>query len=374
MLEAEEKIEEAIRVRKAVDRDQRQRRTWILASTASYGVDVLFLVLFSNVGTISAQVPLTYGLIAAAITGGAYLATARGWNLKMPDPNLTEPLSQIALLMQLAVVAVAPQIGFLYLANLFTVFGFAMLWLTLQESVLIWSFGVVGVGTLFVIVGDRIGVPMASPAERWLVWGYFSLILGRCLLISVVSGDMRARLGESRRRLADSLNQVQQLASHDELTRVLNRRALVSSLERERERAERSGTVFSIGMMDLDHFKSVNDTYGHGVGDAVLREFAAAVSAAMRVTDVFGRYGGEEFLIILVGSEPAAALDAMERIRTAVAARDWNAIAPGLTQTLSAGVASFRKGGTIEQMLHGADQAMYEAKRAGRNRIEVSTL
>jgi diguanylate cyclase (GGDEF)-like protein len=146
----------------------------------------------------------------------------------------------------------------------------------------------------------------------------------------------------------------------------------MASLDRERARAERSGVPFAIGMMDLDHFKAVNDAHGHGVGDEVLRGFAATVHATMRVTDVFGRYGGEEFLIVLVGTELPAALEALERIRIALQARDWGGVAPGLAQTVSAGVASFRKGETVEDLLHRADQALYEAKRAGRNRVVAS--
>jgi len=104
----------------------------------------------------------------------------------------------------------------------------------------------------------------------------------------------------------------------------------------------------------------------------VLREFANIVHATMRTTDVFGRYGGEEFLIILVGTELPAALEALERIRAAVQSHDWNAIAPGLTLTVSAGVAHFRKGQSIEQLLHDADQALYQAKGGGRNRVIAS--
>ena len=92
----------------------------------------------------------------------------------------------------------------------------------------------------------------------------------------------------------------------------------------------------------------------------------------MRATDVFGRYGGEEFLLVLVGTTTAAALEAVERIRTAVASRDWRPIVPGAPVTMSAGIAGFRKGETMAQLLHRADQALYEAKHAGRNRTNVS--
>jgi diguanylate cyclase (GGDEF)-like protein len=372
MLEAQAELDQELRVGGTQYRARRQRIRWISATAASYGVDTLFLALFAVVGTIPLKLPLYYGLAAAVVCGFAYLSFARGWNLRYRDPNLTEPLILVAILLQLGVALAAPQVGFPFLANLFTVFAFGMLWLSLREAVAVWSLGVFGAAVVFYAVGDRIAAPTSSHFEVFLTWLYFSLILGRCLLVSVAANETRARLAESRRQLADTLEQVQRLASRDELTHALNRRSLIAALERERSRAERSGTPFCIAMIDLDRFKTVNDTYGHAAGDAVLRAFSAAVHDTMRATDVFGRYGGEEFLLILVGTTTAAALEAVERIRVAVASRDWRPIVPDTPVTMSAGIAGFRKGDTVEQLLHRADQGLYRAKHAGRNCTVVS--
>jgi diguanylate cyclase (GGDEF)-like protein len=357
-----------------VARDQRRRLTWIAATTASYAVDTLFLALFAAAGTIAVAVPALYGIAAAAIGGATYALTASGVNLKARDPSLVEPLVILGIAMQLGVVMAAPQIAFPFLANLFTVFAFAMIWLPLRESVVVWSLGVAAMAVVFLAVGGRIGVPSSSGAELVLVWSYFSVVLARSLLLSVNANEMRNRLAESRRRLAASLEQVRQLASHDDLTGVLNRRALMAALERERVRAERSGAALSIAIMDLDHFKQVNDRHGHAAGDAVLRRFSETVNEAMRATDIFGRYGGEEFLLILVGATAPLAAEAMDRINAAVARIDWSAISPDLSVTLSAGIASYGKGQTVEHMLRRADLALYDAKDAGRNRIMVSKL
>jgi diguanylate cyclase (GGDEF)-like protein len=372
MLAAEEKLDRALREADADRRAQRLRIRWIYATAASYATDTLFLALFAAVGTIPWEIGLAYALAAAAVCVVAWHAYARGWNLRFRDPNLTAPLILFAIALQLGVAVAAPQVAFPFLANLFTVFSFGMLWLPVAEAMGIWTIGVFGAGIVFYLVGARFGAPTGSGAEVALAWLYFSLILGRSLLVSVAATETRARLAESRRQLAYTLDQVQRLASHDELTGSLNRRALMASLDRERARAERSGVAFSIGMMDLDHFKAVNDAHGHGVGDEVLRGFASTVHETMRATDVFGRYGGEEFLIVLVGTELPAALEALERIRLSLQARDWRGVAPGLVQTVSAGIASFRKGETVEQLLHRADQALYEAKRTGRNRVVPS--
>jgi diguanylate cyclase (GGDEF)-like protein len=372
VIEAEVKLEAAIRERNSRKRDQRQRLFWLGMTAASYAVNTLFLALFAVAGTISGIVAPVYAAAASAICAGTYAVTASGWNLKLRDPSLVEPLTILGVAMQLGIVLAAPQVAFPFLANLFTVFSFSMIWLSLRDSLVVWSLSIAGTAIVFYEVHGRIGFPTSSAFELTLVWLYFSLILARCLLLSVTANEMRARLANSRRKLAASLEQVQQLASEDELTGTLNRRSLMAALEREHSRAERSGASFSIAMIDLDHFKRVNDAHGHTAGDEVLRALAATVHDTMRTTDVFGRYGGDEFLMILVDDAPALALKVMERIGATVASKNWSSIAPDLSVTLSAGIASHRKGETIEQLLHRADLALYQAKDAGRNIIIAS--
>ncbi len=373
MLQADGRVRAALRSGDAQHRANRRRIRWLWSAAASYAVDTLFLGLFALAGTVPAQLALLYGAAAAAVSALACLAYTRGWNLRWRDPNLTQPLLLAAVLLQLAVAMAAPQIAFPFLANLFTVFAFGMMWLNLRDAGVVWLSAVFGAAVVFYAVGHRFAAPASSGVEIALSWTYFSLILGRSLLVSVASNDMRARLAQSRRQLSDTLDQVQRLASRDELTRALNRRALLTALERERSRSERSGTPFCVAMIDLDHFKSVNDTHGHGAGDAVLRAFADTVHERMRATDVFGRYGGEEFMMVLVDAAPAQALEAIERVRLAVAARDWRAEAPDARVTMSAGIAAYRKGEPLEQVLRRADLALYRAKREGRNRSILMT-
>ena len=107
------------------------------------------------------------------------------------------------------------------------------------------------------------------------------------------------------------------------------------------------------------------------VGDEVLQLFAATVQASIRTTDIFGRYGGEEFMVILTGTRPAEGVRAAERMRFALARQDWGAVAPGLALTVSVGVTGYRPGESVAQMLARADAALYDAKRGGRDRIGV---
>lgn len=369
MLASEEKLEKALRSAHTRERDQKQRLRWIAWVAASYALDVLFLAVFWAAGTVAGAVPLAYAAVGAAVCAAAYAWTASGRNLKLRDPSLTTLQICTAMLLQIGVVAAAPQLAFPILANLFTVFAFGMSWVRVRDAALVWSLGAVALGGLFYASGERLSLPVGTPLERFLVWTYFSVILGRCLMLSVQANELRRRMQENRRKLADSLAQVQQLASHDELTRTLNRRALMARLEEQRSRAERFHEAFCVALLDLDHFKSVNDTHGHAAGDAVLRAFAALAQAGLRDSDVFGRYGGEEFMLILGATPLAAVQPPLERIRAELAGRDWAAVAEGLHVTVSIGVTAFRRGESLEQLLSRADDGLYEAKRLGRDRI-----
>ena len=352
-----------------VAREQRERLQWVGFTAASYALDALFLALYWLAGTVPLAVPLAYAAAAAVHLGANHAAYASGWNLRFRDPSLTAPLVLAGVAVQLGLVALAPQIAFPFIANIFTVFAFGAIWMSLRASVAVWALTLAACGAVLWALGARVAVPAASPAELALTWLCFGLILGRCLLLSVYANALRAKVAEGRRRLAASLEQIQELVHFDELTRALNRRSLLARLEQETGRARRTGVPFSVALLDVDHFKAVNDTYGHAVGDEVLKSFAHTVGATMRESDVFGRYGGEEFLLLLMVADPQAAYAPLERIRLAVALHDWDAVAPGLELTTSIGVAGLRPEETVAQLLRRADEALYEAKAAGRNRV-----
>ena len=164
------------------------------------------------------------------------------------------------------------------------------------------------------------------------------------------------------------LEQVQRLAATDGLTKIANRRTFEATLEREVARATRSAEHVSLVMVDIDHFKALNDTHGHQAGDEVLRNVAAALSCECRDFDTPARYGGEEFAIILPGCGPDEARDIAERLRGSVSA------APSIVPiTASAGVATYPShAGDADTLVRAADEALYRSKHAGRNRTSVS--
>ncbi len=162
------------------------------------------------------------------------------------------------------------------------------------------------------------------------------------------------------------------LSETDQLTGIANRRKLLETLDREIARAQREGTDLSIVMIDVDHFKSINDRYGHGVGDEVLKHIARLGSMTLRKGDVFGRLGGEEFLAILPSASTRAAARIGERLRRKCEDLEWGKIANVDGVSISLGVARYEFGYDETSLLHAADQALYFSKGAGRNRLTVA--
>jgi diguanylate cyclase (GGDEF)-like protein len=180
-------------------------------------------------------------------------------------------------------------------------------------------------------------------------------------------------LKKSESELGKALEEVQRLAITDSLTGLYNRRHFFELAEHELQRARRYRRSLSAIMLDIDHFKQVNDTYGHAVGDHVLKEVADSCRQAMRKEEVLGRYGGEEFVIMMPESNLVATCQVAERLRQSIAQKTIDTEVGPVMVTVSLGVITLDdECSTLETLLAGADQALYWAKRSGRNRVGKS--
>jgi diguanylate cyclase (GGDEF)-like protein len=201
-------------------------------------------------------------------------------------------------------------------------------------------------------------------------WLTFASALSATSLAGATISTLRQNLSHSNARLAESLDKVTELATVDELTKVHNRRYVTEMMEHEVQRVSRGGATFSVCLVDIDHFKRVNDTYGHQCGDAVLKAFAAFADGDKRAGDIFARWGGEEFILFLPQSSTAVARLAAERLRRAVRELRLEELPAGVSISISIGIAEFRPHDTLAALIERADQALYRAKQSGRDRVE----
>ena len=208
-----------------------------------------------------------------------------------------------------------------------------------------------------------------TATERFAAAMCFVLTIGQCAFVGLYGDSLRKRLYRRGLELSEAYKRIEELAELDELTGSFNRRCIMRMLDDEITRAHRSKAPCSIALIDLDWFKRVNDAFGHPTGDEVLRTFAITVFANIRNIDRFGRYGGEEFLLVLPETPDDGAARILDRLRAIIADLDWSAFSPGMRITISAGIATLKPDESPDTLLARADRALYAAKARGRNRI-----
>jgi diguanylate cyclase (GGDEF)-like protein len=162
------------------------------------------------------------------------------------------------------------------------------------------------------------------------------------------------------------------LALTDELTKLPNRRHVLTFADEQLKTARAGGKGFAVLALDIDHFKRINDTYGHDAGDVVLKRVADVCRRALRSHDRMGRIGGEEFLVVLPESDATTAAEVAERLRSAVEQIAFDDIAPNLHITISIGVTEWKSADDFSSIVKRADDSLYRAKEGGRNRVELA--
>ena len=201
------------------------------------------------------------------------------------------------------------------------------------------------------------------------------LVLAAIMLITIQHSSRRGALREQKHQLDEAVGAVRDLVVRDSLTGLFNRRHMQELLGDERARARRTGRPFAVALLDLDHFKRINDGHGHGTGDEVLRRFAEVATLSMRKSDTIARWGGEEFLVLMPETASADdALSPLQRLQLNMAQQDTASLLSRLRVTFSGGVAFYLPSEPPEQVVACADRALYAAKAAGRNRWLIDEL
>lgn len=336
-------------------------------------LQTLILGSYAWTGTTQWSVVLAFFLASGSTTVFFAIVIALGWNLRFKEKGLLVPQLLVGSAIQIAFLVIEPKLWIVFLLSFVVTYAYAMIRFSPRQFTAAWLvFAIVTAGALYA-GRDRFGYPGTSGMDIFILWLYFCLAIRSLTLICAQFSYLRDQLSEKNKQLSVSLEKIQELASHDDLTGVYNRRFFMRLLAEEQARTDRSGQKFWVAILDLDHFKSINDRFGHLTGDNVLRLFCQLVQSTIRTTDRFARYGGEEFVVLLT-SVPTAdgATIAMERIRLAIESHDWSTVVAGLSVTVSAGIASFRSGESVEELLGRADAALYAAKGKGRNCVVFS--
>lgn len=313
-------------------------------------------------------VALVAGMLATAAL--FYLALRTHWCERAVDPSLT--VQQIVAGLTWSAVSYAisgsqRQISLLVMQALF-IFGI----FNLKGPQVRWMW-IYAVALMALTMGVMSQVrPQAYPWRIELI--HFVLATTLMGIVGTLAdrlGRMRATLKNQKRELETALERIHELATRDELTGLYNRRQMIELMDMHVKRARRTGQRFCVAVLDLDFFKRVNDTFGHSVGDEVLRGFAQQALTIVRETDVIARWGGEEFLIVLPETRAEHASMSLQRLKERLAACSVSAVIPELRASFSAGVAEYRDDETIGDTIERADRALYRAKDDGRNCVVV---
>jgi len=335
-------------------------------------IDAGILLLYAQAGSTPLMIAPAYAASGMTLVIFSIILSEFGFNERFKDHYFVAPQLLVSVAIMLAFAFLAPAVGGMFLCTLFLVFNFGALRATPRQSAALWTAMAIGVAGLFLLTDKPIGLPQGNSLERVATMLVFVLTIGRCTFLGIFSSSMRQSLYQRGLKLKEAYRRIEELAELDELTGSYNRRCIMRMLEEEIARAQRTEAPCAVALIDLDWFKRINDAYGHPIGDEVLRTFAITVFANIRNTDRFGRYGGEEFLLLLPDTPADSAADILERLREIIADLDWSAFSADMRVTISAGVATLRPDETSDTLLARADSALYAAKAKGRNRITTA--
>jgi diguanylate cyclase len=301
-----------------------------------------------------------------------YAAMRSGWSRRFADPALTTPQMMFAILLTADANLHIREVRGMILVLLPMILLFGAFTLRPSLCVRLGWFAVAALGVETWLAAGR-GLTHGNLIADAMGFGICSMVLMATAAMAGRLSRLRYQLEMQKAELQGALDDNRQLAREDALTGLPNRRHAEELLVYEERRSLRHAVNTCVCLVDLDHFKSVNDLRGHSVGDEVLRVFAREATAILRDADVLARWGGEEFLVLMPDTGVADGEQVLVRLHAHLARPEHWAFAPGLAVTFSAGIAALEPGESAQAALGRADDALYRAKTQGRNRTVVAT-
>jgi diguanylate cyclase (GGDEF)-like protein len=337
------------------DAEQRVRlRRYLIAAGTSLMLVALLFCYFVE-GVLPARPFATASGVTLTAIVVFYVLLRSGWNKKARDPSLTIPMMMVATcVVSYALYHLGPHRTSLLLLYPVIMF-FGVFRLNTRALLLICLF-MLACYALVVALLLHGTLRVDHPDIEILEAAVFAVVL---IWFSFMGGYVY----ELRRRVRRS--------EYDELTRSYSRRRILEILANEKIRCDRGAGPLSVCMVDIDRFKGINDAFGHHMGDLVLQTFVKVARGELRTIDAIGRYGGEEFLLLLVQTPLEGARECAERVRQHTQAAEYESTGDRCQVTVSIGVAQYRPPEDVSDTLRRADAALYRAKRAGRNRVEL---
>jgi len=325
---------------------------------------LLVVAVFSTLGKADRTTLIAACAIVAVLILAFYAAFRSGLNLQFSDPSLTGWQLLAVVGTMLFVLYRSPETRLAFTAFFFVALMFGMLRMTGRRLA---TWGGISIVALALVIWLRYA--NNRDGEMLRIDALLCAVIAVTFPWIVYIGERVKRLERGLTQAAIELDDIEESSWRDELTSLYNRRAINVSLDEAKQRADATGEPLSLCVVDLDRFKRYNDELGHLEGDAVLRAFAHSAQNGLRGADVFGRYGGEEFIQILAGTDLRGALSEAERLRVRTSQLDLPTSGALGRLTVSIGVAQYQPGEPILHTFARADAALRKAKAAGRNRV-----
>ncbi len=334
---------------------------------------LIVLLLFANElgffrGNFAALMTLVLLQVAGYLVFFVYMRSGR--NRAHADPSMLKPLLVWTTTVILAAAWFVDQIRLCVMIMFFMFMLEGAFRLKIIDFVLLSAYAVFGYLAIIFLVGKYYPEDINRTAEL-MQWVAFALATGGSAILAAEVRYIRYQLERRKKQNETAKMRLEELVIKDELTQLFNRRHAMTLLRHHKGLADRGAYQFALCYMDIDHFKQVNDSFGHPVGDVVLQRVSRTVLAVVSSVDHVARFGGEEFVVLFVKSDMAASQLVCERLRRAVAEMDFSDIDGRLRISASFGLTMYREAEKIETLLSRADEALYAAKQSGRNRMAV---